>query len=440
MALRDEPIEYRFEQYNEKNSILSAYGTRVTGRDLYEAIFNDLDLKIPVIVDVDDHKGVLPMTLDEAIEQCENRSDMMIGGVTYFRNFIKKEFAQSIYTFIVDMDNVYSGPLKRALMHDWKREDGKSVPMPTYIVNSGTGLHLYFVLKKPLPHFKRQWEQIDQLYRQLAKVETTGRVYIEFSSQWFGQDFRMAGGRGKDGWENTVFRVGDLWDADDLAAALGLHWKTKDEDGKEVDFKFEYKGEHPYRAEKKKRAKTPIYRRTGYYLNERVYESSVERCRTETHEGHRYMSMCALSVLAWKCKIAYTKLRSDLESLIEPYNKGAMRPIRAKEIDSAIKMYNPKAMTTQRLTTENWLGWEFIGARRNGRTQQEHLERARLLQTIDYPDGSWRNKVPPPEPGPGRPQKAAIVKAWRDAHPDGKKEDCHRDTGMSRDTIRKWWD
>ena len=271
MALRDEPIEYRLEQYNEKNAVLAAYGERVTGRDLYEAVFDDVDQKVPVIVDMGEKKTILVMTVDEAIEQCQERNDMMIGGVTYFRNYIKKETAQNIYSFIVDMDNVYSGTLKRALMHDWKRENGEPVPMPTYIVNSGTGLHLYFVLKKPLPHFTRQAEQIDQLYRQLAKVETTGRVYIEFSSQWFGQDFRMAGGRGKDGWENTVYKVGDSWDADDLAAALGLHWKTKDENGDEVDFKFEYKNEHPYRAKKKQRSKTAIFRRTGYFLNSRVY-------------------------------------------------------------------------------------------------------------------------------------------------------------------------
>lgn len=120
------------------------------------------------------------------------------------------------------MDNVYSGVLLRSLQHDWKLETDEEIPMPTYIVNSGLGLHLYFVLEHPLPCYRSQIAQIDQLYRRLAVMETTKRVYLRKSVQWFGQDFRMAGGNGKNGWENTVFRVGEKWNADKLAKAVGL--------------------------------------------------------------------------------------------------------------------------------------------------------------------------------------------------------------------------
>ena len=33
-----------------------------------------------------------------------------------------------------------------------------------------------------------------------------------------------------------------------------------------------------------------------------------------------------------------------------------------------------------------------------------------------------------------------IVHVWRQKHPDGRKADCHRDTGLDPKTIRKWWD
>lgn len=32
-----------------------------------------------------------------------------------------------------------------------------------------------------------------------------------------------------------------------------------------------------------------------------------------------------------------------------------------------------------------------------------------------------------------------IVKEWRESHPDGKKADCIRDTGLSKPTVYKWW-
>ena len=32
------------------------------------------------------------------------------------------------------------------------------------------------------------------------------------------------------------------------------------------------------------------------------------------------------------------------------------------------------------------------------------------------------------------------VQEWRQQHPEGRKADCHRDTGLDPKTIRKWWD
>ena len=94
--------------------------------------------------------------------------------------------------------------------------------MPTYIVNSGTGLHLYFVLEEPIPNYHVTTENLDKLYRALAIQQTTKRVYLHKQVQWFGQDFRMAGGLNKYGWTNTVFKIGKKWDIDELGKQVGL--------------------------------------------------------------------------------------------------------------------------------------------------------------------------------------------------------------------------
>ena len=70
--------------------------------------------------------------------------------------------------------------------------------------------------------------------------------------------------------------------------------------------------------------------------------------------------------------------------------------------------------------------------KRNGRTQAAHLQRARAVQNVDYPNGEWRD-------GNGRPSKQQIVLEWQQLHPTGKKIDCERDTGLSRHTVLKWW-
>ena len=51
---------------------------------------------------------------------------------------------------------------------------------------------------------------------------------------------------------------------------------------------------------------------------------------------------------------------------------------------------------------------------------------------ILHPNGEWRNKD-------GRPTKKDIVEQWQAVHPEGRKIDCERETGLSRHTVLKWW-
>ena len=70
--------------------------------------------------------------------------------------------------------------------------------------------------------------------------------------------------------------------------------------------------------------------------------------------------------------------------------------------------------------------------------QKDHLEIARAIQTIkDRQQGkNWRE-------GNGRPkgssQQKKLVEEWRIAHPDGRRADCIRETGLSKPTVYKWW-
>ena len=163
------------------------------------------------------------------------------------------------------------------------------------------------------------------------------------------------------------------------------------------------------------------------------------------------MSMCALTVIAWKCNVPQEELEKDLLSLLPNYNRGATRQIKEKEIYSAMKMYNAKALLTQRDSLENWQGWKYKPIKRNGRNKMEHLqaeywkdERGRpnintckqnreLVLKFMRDNGEIK----------GRPLgsgiKKDIVLEWRKNNPKGRKADCHRDTGLDPKTIRKWW-
>jgi len=91
--------------------------------------------------------------------------------------------------------------------------------------------------------------------------------------------------------------------------------------------------------------------------------------------------------------------------------------------------------------------------KRNGQKQHDHLQadvlynkttgrktintckanRELTLQTMRE-NGQIMGR--PPESG----SKKEAVQEWQQTHPGGTKMECHRDTGISRPTIDKWWD
>jgi hypothetical protein len=443
--LQDESLDYIQEQFEEKNMVLAEYGEEVSSFTLYEDIFGDTEQIVPVVFIDEGEDGtvkhIVPMSIDEAMEQCQGRNDMLVGGCTYFHNWISKNTAKDIYSFIIDMDNVYSGTLLNALRQDWRTANDEVLPMPTYIVNSGTGLHLYFVLTEPIPNYKAATENIDKLYRALAEQQTTKRVYLRKQVQWFGQDFRMAGGLNKYNWKNTVFRVGEKWDIDELGKAVGL---------KDVHF-IRYGEKRIKKPSGKIKSGVKSEKRHGWRSNRAFYDYALKNCRAQTKEGSRYTSMCALTVIAWKCNVPQEELEKDLLSLLPDYNKGAKRQIKQREVYSAMKMYNSKAMLTQRARLQDWQGWDYNPIKRNGRKQVEHLQAEYLIndkgrreinscrknRELALQDMIANGEIKGRPKGSGTAEKT--VREWQESHPDGRKIDCERETGLSRHTVLKWW-
>ena len=73
--------------------------------------------------------------------------------------------------------------------------------------------------------------------------------------------------------------------------------------------------------------------------------------------------------------------------------------------------------------------------KRNWRKQAQHLRLARGQLSILREMGEAKGGRPH---GSGTAQDK--VYQWRQQHPEGRKADCRRDTGLDPKTIRKWWD
>ena len=74
--------------------------------------------------------------------------------------------------------------------------------------------------------------------------------------------------------------------------------------------------------------------------------------------------------------------------------------------------------------------------KRNGRKQADHVKLMNFVRDEINGNKNWRD-------GNGRPkgssQQKKVVEKWREKHPEGKKVDCIRETGVSKKTVYKWW-
>ena len=138
-----------------------------------------------------------------------------------------------------------------------------------------------------------------------------------------------------------------------------------------------------------------------------------------------------LATYAVKCGISKEELEKDAYGLIPCLDKLGDK-FTEDDVMHALEAFTESYITYPIHTIVSRTGIPIEKNKRNWRKQAAHLERARAVQNIDYPNGEWRNKD-------GRPDKAKIVEEWRKNHPDGRKADCIRETGLSKPTVYKWW-
>ena len=86
------------------------------------------------------------------------------------------------------------------------------LPRPTYIVGSGTGLHLYFVFERPIPLFRSTVKELERLRRRItwqAWIQGASSLHDNVQYESLFQGFRMVGSITKNGERTRAFKVGE---------------------------------------------------------------------------------------------------------------------------------------------------------------------------------------------------------------------------------------
>lgn len=373
--------------------------------------------------------------------------------VSYFGVHKNNNMAHELFAVVLDLDYVGLQQLKNVMK---QIGNGARCIPPNYIVNSGRGMHLYYLLDKPIPCYKYM---IDQLTKFKAVMQNF--VWNETSSLYpdnpdhgaITQAFRMVGSETKLGKDYIVraYKVREeRWTIDELylwiqqRAPSFLKGCPLPELREPIEV---YRKRHPLTMAEAKRKYPdwdPYAASKKWICKPDLYDWWIRQIKEHAIVGGRYYAVLALASYGSKCDIPFAKIKEDALELV-PFlesltNDETNHFTNADAIDALSFYKSNKKEVTYKLTRERISELSKIAIRPSHREkgkrlkQKDHLELARMTRDIRQKANGrkWTDNN-------GRPDKFFTVLCWRAGHPDGKKADCIRDTGLSKPTVYKWW-
>lgn len=363
----------------------------------------------------------------------------MIAPVSYIGKQRSNKNARYLYALVIEIDNIKPKAGIDELFYSWERKV-LTMPKPTYVVCSGSGVHLYFVFERPIPLFQNIFEQITEAKKHFTRFfwnRYVTKSYEPENVQYesINQPFRCVGTVTKNGKACVMaFETGKKITIEYLNEFLP----------EEKRINTIYKSKISLDQAKKlypKWYQRRIIEGKGcecWNRHEGIYYNWIEKVKVGATVGHRYHCIENLCSLAVQCNISPEQVEKDCRDLIpvlDALSNEENNPFTEYDVLCALKTYHTadeRAYRRKIEFTSKKTGIPLTPNKRNNREQEKHLQIARSAQNVDYPNGEWRNKN-------GRPNKAKIIQEWRELHPDGRKIDCERDTGLSRHTVLKWW-
>ena len=381
--------------------------------------------------------------LDKLDELMCSENFVVIAPITYAGKSRKSVNARYMYALCIELDHIrfddnhYPAGLGNLFAQVNK---AKIIPRPTYIVSSGSGVHLYYAFESPVPMFRNVAQSIERLKRELTtKIWNGYNTYDEERVQYESifQAFRLVGGITKKGGRTTAYRTGDKVTLEYLNGFVQPENRAS----------VVYKSALPL-AEARKKYPEWYQRRVvegkpkgTWTCNRAVYDWWLRRITTEAKVGHRYYCMMTLAIYAVKCDIAREELEKNCYDLLDKYEsltENDDNHFTVKDVADALQVYDDKGYHTYPVNSiANRSGLFIEKNKRNGRKQADHVRLMNFIRDEINQNSDWRNKAGRPV---GSGIKKNIVKEWREQRPDGRKADCIKETGLAKATVYKWWD
>lgn len=379
------------------------------------------------------HTRIVFDDLKELFELLDNECAFM-SPISYFGRNRTAKNARFLYALAFDLDEVGEEQIRLFFNHVFIG----SYPRPTYVVNSGGGVHLYFVFEKPIPMTPKNQKALKILKYELTKrmwnEDTSGLKEIQY--QGLNQGFRLVGSKTKRGEIVTCWKTGERTTVEKLAEYIPKVNKA------DVGVLYRmYNSTMPLEEAKKKfpewyDQRIVMGRKKMSWTNNRKLYDWWKRQIDQATAHHRYWFIFALTVYGAKCGIDFEEVKKDAFSFKDILNKkDPQNPFTDEDILSALKAYDEEHKSFTRDELSKVTAIEIKSNKRNGRPQKQHLEIARATQAIQekYNGTNWRD-------GNGRPSKDLEVFNYLSKHPNATKAEVIRETGLSKKTVYKYFD
>lgn len=381
---------------------------------------------------------------DDYANYVECNENTLCGGLTYRGRANKIDKAQQINALIIDLDGVGLYELRNLFLRFGKDPEMiRTLPMPTFLVSSGNGVHVYYVFKTPIdlyPNIKIQLKALkyELTFRIWEYKSTSQEKAIQYQS--INQGFRMVGSvNSKYGTEIRAFHTGDS--------------VTLDYVNQYVREKFRVDVNRPFRPSKMTRdqAKESFpewYQRVVIEKNKQVKKWDIKGKQgyalynwwinqiDQIKGGHRYYFLMCMAIYACKCDVPKRKLKEDMQMVygrLQDIEHGnAMTPY---DIESALEAYDKVYYNFTIADIEKLTEVRIERNKRNYRKQKQHVEFMNGIKDIKRRLGEEINEGRPKGSG----TKELLVKEYIKDHPEDNPTQIARSLRISRPTVYKYY-
>lgn len=437
------------------DEIMAWGGVEVSAMDVYSDIFslgfNEIQMEneppgaykanpIGYYKNNDAQKGHFRIMFDDTFETTlkvlQDADFAILNGITYFGRKNVQEHASTMRAMIFDLDgtdakhlaNFFSGALR-----------GNAYPVPNYVVMSGHNVHLYYVFEYAIPLYPNIKLQLKEL-----KFALTRKMWNPYTTtiekpqyQGINQGFRVIGGKTKiPGVRVRAFRMNDHpFNLETLGEYVPEESRVDESKLFKMTFYTleEAKKKYPDWYEKRVVRKEP---KGSWTCKRDLYNWWLRQIQSGASHGHRYFCIMCLAIYGVKCGISFEEVKKDAYDLIPFLNSlKADEPFTESDVNSALECYDSNYVTFPRDEISKLTAIPIQPNKRNGRRLEAHIKMVNATRKFR------RDVLNEDEYGNnGRKSKQDVVQQWRLEHPEGRKADCVRDTGLTKPTVYKWWD